>query len=637
MQNMYPGKVNSPQTELASAIDDEQTTIPLLDASVLPDPPNLATIGTGENAETVLYEGKNGNDLTDVTRGFQGAAQAWSAGQKVARLFTEYDYEALADNIRDLAGGIDDLAGEGRTTETVKGNADALAAHKAETVTNIVNLANEFGADPTGATDSSVAFQNAVDSLPNGGIIYCPGRFLIGGIIVNAENILIIGRSTDDQLIIKNGTTGITIRQNFVSFENITIISEGTKGDGLGTNGIWYEKTPVNSIGFARFSNVNIKNFSGYGLKVINAIHFTYDFGFVRDCNIGVGFDRDSGGSLFGTTVTMKRVYVHSCTRGIEGIRLYRSSFEQIIAEFCDYGIYLSIGTGTLFRCYFENNNIKGCFAQDFELQDLYTYSNNTNTDGVQVTFTGATLAADRGYIRDNKFDVLAKRVGILSNFGADPQYFSAYGDNNNAGLQYGNSIVPLIRGDNLADPAAWVSNRLAEFQGWDFTKQGYKIQGVTAGDLTYGLQQTVTLDNTKQYVIDFAATTVQGTGITTIRCGALTVTNGVPFTPPANGANVIKAFGTDPAGTTFEVYVHAFSISEVNPQQKYTAIAQNRLTSRQEGRGRVYMSAPPTSGYWAVGEIVWNSAPTAGGYVGWICITAGSPGTWKGFGQIQT
>src|SRR5690606_403245 len=101
MQAMYPGVVNSPKTELASAIDDEQTTIPLLDASVLPAPPNLATLGTGEDAETILDNGVEGNTLTGVTRGFQGTPKAWAAGTKVARLFTAYDHEAFRANIID--------------------------------------------------------------------------------------------------------------------------------------------------------------------------------------------------------------------------------------------------------------------------------------------------------------------------------------------------------------------------------------------------------------------------------------------------------------------------------------------------------------------------------------------------------
>ncbi|QNG60394.1 right-handed parallel beta-helix repeat-containing protein [Bacillus sp. PAMC26568] len=48
-------------------------------------------------------------------------------------------------------------------------------------------------------------------------------------------------------------------------------------------------------------------------------------------------------------------------------------------------------------------------------------------------------------------------------------------------------------------------------------------------------------------------------------------------------------------------------------------------------------MSAPPTDKYWRVGMLIYNSAPTAGGYLGWVCTATGTPGTWKGFGAIQT
>lgn len=46
--------------------------------------------------------------------------------------------------------------------------------------------------------------------------------------------------------------------------------------------------------------------------------------------------------------------------------------------------------------------------------------------------------------------------------------------------------------------------------------------------------------------------------------------------------------------------------------------------------------AAAPTTGSWLVGDIVYNTNPTAGGYVGWICVTAGTPGTWKTFGAIS-
>ena len=51
---------------------------------------------------------------------------------------------------------------------------------------------------------------------------------------------------------------------------------------------------------------------------------------------------------------------------------------------------------------------------------------------------------------------------------------------------------------------------------------------------------------------------------------------------------------------------------------------------------GRYYASAAPTTGTWAQGDIVWNSAVNmSGDPIGWVCTTAGSPGTWKPWGAV--
>jgi hypothetical protein len=58
--------------------------------------------------------------------------------------------------------------------------------------------------------------------------------------------------------------------------------------------------------------------------------------------------------------------------------------------------------------------------------------------------------------------------------------------------------------------------------------------------------------------------------------------------------------------------------------------------TSEANGRVIGYRSSIPASGGpFAKGEIRFNSNPSPGGAVGWVCTTAGSPGTWKEFGTI--
>jgi len=53
-------------------------------------------------------------------------------------------------------------------------------------------------------------------------------------------------------------------------------------------------------------------------------------------------------------------------------------------------------------------------------------------------------------------------------------------------------------------------------------------------------------------------------------------------------------------------------------------------------GREITSASSAPASGSHRTGAIVFNSAPTAGGKIGWVCTAGGSPGTWKEFGAID-
>lgn len=59
-------------------------------------------------------------------------------------------------------------------------------------------------------------------------------------------------------------------------------------------------------------------------------------------------------------------------------------------------------------------------------------------------------------------------------------------------------------------------------------------------------------------------------------------------------------------------------------------------LGATSTGRHMTYAASAPASGYHARGDIVLNNAPTAGGSIGWVCVTAGDPGTWKTFGSIS-
>jgi hypothetical protein len=53
-------------------------------------------------------------------------------------------------------------------------------------------------------------------------------------------------------------------------------------------------------------------------------------------------------------------------------------------------------------------------------------------------------------------------------------------------------------------------------------------------------------------------------------------------------------------------------------------------------GNGFQHATAAPTAGWHPAGLKVSNTMPSAGGWSGWVNISAGEPGTWKGFGLVE-
>jgi hypothetical protein len=85
-----------------------------------------------------------------------------------------------------------------------------------------------------------------------------------------------------------------------------------------------------------------------------------------------------------------------------------------------------------------------------------------------------------------------------------------------------------------------------------------------------------------------------------------------------------------DPDGTPISNMV------SVNSSDKSGIIKDCVILNCNNGIRSLLSSSAPTSDSWTVGDKVYNSVPSsAAGYIGWICVTAGAPGTWKGFGLI--
>lgn len=125
---MYPAKNNSPVTTTTAALNSSDTTMVVADASVLPSAPNIAVLGSGENAEIVKYTAINSNTVT-IVRGQNGTIPGvWPSGTTVARNFTAMDHEAFRANILDLESRKLDGVAWGSVTGTLNNQTDLKSA-----------------------------------------------------------------------------------------------------------------------------------------------------------------------------------------------------------------------------------------------------------------------------------------------------------------------------------------------------------------------------------------------------------------------------------------------------------------------------------------------------------------------------
>ena len=105
LNKMYDGVANSPDTFLTSPLASGGNIMYVADSSVFGTLPNLAVLGSGANAETVLITSKRSDQGLNVQRAVEGVARDWAKASIVARNFTNYDYKQLKENIEKINNG----------------------------------------------------------------------------------------------------------------------------------------------------------------------------------------------------------------------------------------------------------------------------------------------------------------------------------------------------------------------------------------------------------------------------------------------------------------------------------------------------------------------------------------------------
>lgn len=125
LNKMYDGVVNSPETYLTQNLAADATIIYVADSSVFGNLPNLAVIGTDQNAETILIKLKRSDGGLDVQRALEGPAKRWEKTTAIARNFTNFDYQQIKNNIEKLNTGKQESLTAGNNIQITNGRISA--------------------------------------------------------------------------------------------------------------------------------------------------------------------------------------------------------------------------------------------------------------------------------------------------------------------------------------------------------------------------------------------------------------------------------------------------------------------------------------------------------------------------------
>ena len=161
---LYPGIPFSPQATLANNIGAADTIIEVSDASAFPPAPNLATIGTDEGGETILYTAKTETALSGCRRGVEGTARAWMAGELIGRNFTAKDHADLIAAVLE-AGAAATAAGDAAwTAQEAASTAEGKAVEAAEAAGEAARDAKQARKDAQTAADAAATAQGAAET-----------------------------------------------------------------------------------------------------------------------------------------------------------------------------------------------------------------------------------------------------------------------------------------------------------------------------------------------------------------------------------------------------------------------------------------------------------------------------------------
>lgn len=362
---------------------------------------------------------------------------------------------------------------------------------------------------------------------------------------------------------------------------------------------------------------------------------------------------------------------------GVSGCSFLGNTFEK-----CNYGARFSgysVGTTVMSGNYFEQNAVADLFLGENTTMNGFSFLGNylngyagasgTTYTPIQLKFANActiqgnqvaqaTKSATGYYLLDANMSggsvtnctVVGNSINSLSSTTAPNLIYNLPG----AWVDNGNSLIDPIFAPLL--PSNLSHGRLP-YGGWTLsaTGSGTVIRGADvlstpslqltrpAGGDSAAISQIFPIG--PEYKNRFVTMAVPVVDLVGSKACNITVTpNGTNpqvttvsvSTLAANGERIAYVMGFAPSDATqITVTITAASAASnflIGQSCLYVG-ATKWYSNACDAFG--YGAAAPTTGTWARGDVVLNGAPSAAGTPGWVCTTAGTPGTWKAMANV--
>lgn len=476
----------------------------------------------------------------------------------------------------------------------------------------------DFGADPTGVADATVAFQNAVDASNN---VYVPS----GTYKINASRITPMTGAKCGVELPSNCTVTLDSDANLVvtpSSETNAAIFGSYDTQLVTINGGFFYGDRAGHTGGSQYC---------HGIDFRGVDRGRIIGSFVRSCQgdgiyLGLG---DTG--TYCDNIVIDRVDANDNYRNgmsivaANNVVVTNSTFRNTNGITPQAGIDIETNTGPAYNknvqiigCTFSENDGNGVDiirGQSIVIADSYFYGNRGG-HGILGTAGGAA----------------SKNIKIVNNTYENCLYnMVELGDNLDDILIEGNICYPLLGAFNGFIHGGETPTTTNHMKIVNNTFYSTFLNGLPP--ISYSVTDALT-----DY--DFRGNTVyMGNGMSTwnwlglnLLCesnkfnivSALGSTNAIAFAQAGRVRVNNNLFNN--ATTTNQAVISSINDIIVGPDNSFTQYFYN---------GNINTAAP-TGGYWIVGDKVYFRAPVSGGYIGTVCTVAGTPGTWKSFGLIS-